>query len=537
MHKKHLSFKSFTYVTLLTLTITSTPTVLAETLGNEVEHMNAYSQELPTEISEPAENSEHVENNEEEMDTVNFSESNNEEANERAKLTQKIEEGVQKALTTPGFVLVDGHNAYIQLIQNAASIDEVDQHLAELKTKADSALAFQKKREEANDFIANNYKYLGERLADYNSFIEQEKTEKGLEQIKAKAEDEHKKILIKLSEDTIERINKTQEQINALPELDANNPDYSIQRQLWSIALKQIPNSIAYTNTVKRQNSSAMNKHYEDSLLHWEIYANIELLSRKAAEYRKAFPSNEALSNKVRDMIYAEGTPYSTIEGAQEIPYDGHLRIFFKRDIVDKFKEIEVLYNQLIATEEKDQPKAEPKPQPEMKPQPEAEPKPQPEMKPQPETETKPQPEVKPQPETEPKPQPEVKPQPETETKPQPEVKPQPETEPQPEAQPKPETKLQPEAQPKPETKPKPEAQPQPEVKPQPDVKPQTEMQPKQETQPKAEMQPQTDAQPKSETKPQELVKAGEEHSFSLLVGFFLSLFSLFALKKRSTEE
>ncbi|MDO4775806.1 MAG: hypothetical protein Q4A10_08325, partial [Aerococcaceae bacterium] len=65
----------------------------------------------------------------------------------------------------------------------------------------------------------------------------------------------------------------------------------------------------------------------------------------------------------------------------------------------------------------------------------------------------------------------------------------------------------------------------------------QTEMQPKQETQPKAEMQSQTDAQPKSETKPQELVKAGEEHSFSLLVGFFLSLFSLFALKKRSTEE
>ncbi|MDO4775737.1 MAG: GAG-binding domain-containing protein, partial [Aerococcaceae bacterium] len=393
MHKKYLSFKSFTYVTLLTLTITSTPTVLAETLGNEVEHMNAYSQELPTEISEPVENSEHVENTEEEMETVHFSQANKEEADERAKLTQKIEEGVQKALTTPGFVLVDGHNAYIELIQKAASVDEVDHHLAELKAKADNALAFQKKREEANNFIAKNYKYLGDRLADYNSFIEQQKTETDLEQIKAKAEEEHKKILIKLNEEAIERIKKTQEQINALPELDASHPDYSIQRQMWSYALTQIPDAISYTNTVKRQNSSAIQTHYEDSLLHWEIYANIELLSRKAAEYRKAFPTNEELSNKVRDMIYGEGTPYSTIEGAQEIPNDGSLRIFFKRDIVDKFKVIEALYNELVAAENNKQP--EEQPQPDVNPQPETEQ--QPDVKPQPQPEAEAQPDVNPQ--------------------------------------------------------------------------------------------------------------------------------------------
>ena len=414
-------------------------------------------------------------------------------AAEKAKLDEIIEKAINKARTIPGFLLVEGHDAIIELIQNASSAQEVENHLADLKSKADAALALNAKREELSKQIRLNYRYLGNRIGDYNLLVEQYKSDQELQTLRQQAEDEHKPIVANLIKEAAKRIQQKVAEINSLPELDASNPMYKNQRTAWTFATQQIPLATEKSGKTKQFNNAELLNLYETDLLFLEIYANIEYISRKSVVYANEFPNSNELATKVNELIYADGIPYTSIDGAQEVPKDGDLRTFYKTDILPKFQAIEQLYSQLKQSKQDDSSSMAPAP------------KPQPEK---PSDSSSMAPEAKPQPE---KPSdsssmaPETKPQPE---KPSDSSSMAPEAKPQPE-KPSDSSSMVPEAKPQPE-KPSDSSSMAPEAKPQPESKKES-------------------SSPTKETKnnqQKELVKTGEGPSFMHAFGALALLVS-----------
>ncbi|VNM38300.1 choline-binding surface protein A [Streptococcus pneumoniae] len=143
--------------------------------------------------------------------------------------------------------------------------------------------------------------------------------------------------LIKEAKRELEKLNQGIAEVDKLPELPANDSDYMVQKKyIWDEDKETIPKKIAKfkENLGKKTYTKESLQKFIDDCIYYQTHAKIEVMTRKVAGYRKAYPNNSEIEKEfVSHIKQTSSLTYASLE-------NDSLKRYFEKDFAPAFERI-----------------------------------------------------------------------------------------------------------------------------------------------------------------------------------------------------
>ncbi|WP_167747383.1 GAG-binding domain-containing protein, partial [Streptococcus oralis] len=177
--------------------------------------------------------------------------------------------------------------------------------------------------------------------------------EKNSQQVQKVKVDDKLQELIKEAKRELEKLNQGIAEVDKLPELPANDSDYMVQKKyIWDEDKETIPKKIAKfkENLGNKTYTKESLQKFIDDCIYYQTHAKIEVMTRKVAGYRKAYPNNPEIEKEfVRHIKQTSSLTYASLE-------NDSLKRYFEKDFAPAFERIK----QIVEGLEKPQTPAHP---------------------------------------------------------------------------------------------------------------------------------------------------------------------------------
>ena len=169
---------------------------------------------------------------------------------------------------------------------------------------------------------------------------------------KAKVDDKLQE-LIKEAERELKKLNQEIAEVDKLPKLPDNDPDYEIQKKyFWESEKKTLDKKIeAFNKSLTEHTYTEKSvKSFISDLIYYQNFAKIEAITRQVAEYRKKYPNNSEIK-KIFDteMKQTKQNNYGSLE-------NDNLTNYFNKHFRSPFDQIKKIVEELDKKVEPDQP-------------------------------------------------------------------------------------------------------------------------------------------------------------------------------------
>ncbi|TVX37011.1 hypothetical protein AZJ39_08995 [Streptococcus pneumoniae] len=135
----------------------------------------------------------------------------------------------------------------------------------------------------------------------------------------------------------LEKLNQGIAEVDKLPELPANDSDYMVQKKyIWDEDKETIPKKIAKfkENLGNKTYTKESLQKFIDDCIYYQTHAKIEVMTRKVAGYRKAYPNNPEIEKEfVSHIKQTSSLTYASLE-------NDSLKRYFEKDFAPAFERI-----------------------------------------------------------------------------------------------------------------------------------------------------------------------------------------------------
>lgn len=160
------------------------------------------------------------------------------------------------------------------------------------------------------------------------------------------AEAEEKKLqdLIHQGQEELEKLEAYLREVNHYPELPDNDSDYKVQKKdIWNDSKDTAPKKIkVFKEQVRNKTYTEKSlKDAVDDFIYYQIHAQIEIMTRKIAIYRKKHPNVAEVERLFSEKLkQTANSTYATLEGQA-------LKKYFERDFLPFFNKIQNIVEEL----------------------------------------------------------------------------------------------------------------------------------------------------------------------------------------------
>ena len=159
-------------------------------------------------------------------------------------------------------------------------------------------------------------------------------------------EAEKKKLqdLIRQGQEELKKLEDYLGEVNNYPELPDNDPDYKVQKKdIWNDSKDTAPKKIkVFKEQIKNKTYTEKSlKDAVDDFIYYQIHAQIEIMTRKIAVYRKKHPNVAEVERLFSEKLkQTANSTYATLEGQA-------LKKYFERDFLPFFNKIQNIVEEL----------------------------------------------------------------------------------------------------------------------------------------------------------------------------------------------
>ena len=159
-------------------------------------------------------------------------------------------------------------------------------------------------------------------------------------------EAEKKKLqdLIRQGQEELEKLEAYLREVNHYPELPDNDSDYKVQKKdIWNDSKDTVPKKIqVFKDQVRNKTYTEKSlKDAVDDFIYYQIHAQIEIMTRKIAIYRKKHPNVAEVERLFSEKLkQTANSTYATLEGQA-------LKKYFERDFLPFFNKIQNIVEEL----------------------------------------------------------------------------------------------------------------------------------------------------------------------------------------------
>ena len=173
-------------------------------------------------------------------------------------------------------------------------------------------------------------------------------------------EAEKKKLqdLIRQGQEELKKLEDYLGEVNNYPELPDNDPDYKVQKKdIWDNSKDTAPKKIqVFKEQLEKQTYTEKSlKDAVDDFIYYQIHAQIEIMTRKIAIYRKKYPNVAEVERLFSEKLkQTANSTYATLEGQA-------LKKYFERDFLPFFNKIHSIIEELEKKSSQEEPKKQDK--------------------------------------------------------------------------------------------------------------------------------------------------------------------------------
>ena len=159
-------------------------------------------------------------------------------------------------------------------------------------------------------------------------------------------EAEKKKLqdLIRQGQEELKKLEDYLGEVNNYPELPDNDPDYKVQKKdIWNDSKDTAPKKIkVFKEQIKNKTYTEKSlKDAVDDFIYYQIHAQIEIMTRRIAIYRKKHPNVAEVERLFSEKLkQTANSTYATLEGQA-------LKKYFERDFLPFFNKIQNIVEEL----------------------------------------------------------------------------------------------------------------------------------------------------------------------------------------------